>query len=1453
MRRFFTLLLIWNALTGVIAYTPAPNPNPAKLASTPAAYWSMPEGDRFNQLLNDTIPPVITCPPNDTIVLAEGLCDTVYTYTVTAMDSLMPINPIQLSGLASGDTFPIGTTVNTFFAVDTSGNSSNCAFSVVVHPATTELTCQDTIQVFLGVDCWVAPEVIEALIAPYGCLNGLLIEADQEPPYGNGPWAAAYFDADDRNKIYSYRISDPATNKKCFGFVSIQDTIAPVLECPEIQVPCAVTTAHLAPVFLKDSLGIVAGMPLVTENCPGNLALSHVDVNMDVPCDTPGLVTNTITRFWTAVDASNRVGTCVQTISRLRSLNDISFPPDVTISCSMDTVQEVTGAPFVAFNGYQYSLLSAPFCEFAATYTDSIEPLCGGGRRLHRSWEVRDGCLADSLNNTVSGLQIIEIQDDLEPQLHCPQDTVVQILAQDCKGTIDLVDLVVSDACSYVVDVYATWSIDGTADTLTATLADYPGNNPLASDTLAVFDTIPDFPVGTTHIVFVATDACGNTGSCEIALAVWDSLPPTALCDSFLTAYLDDLGQVSLPASIVDDGSSDACGEVYFKVRREQAGTCDTLGHVFNDLLELCCVDLNDTVAVVLRVYDVYVPLGPVSDTLAAGQFSECTTPVLVLDTNGPQCIPPDTVRVLCENFDSTLATYGAVLPTCSVDSVAVTLDYQLFDSLCRQGTIIRTFQVFDKTGQSGQCSQQIEVENRQDYYVRFPDDRVITMCDTAGNYGEPEFFGVGCEVLAVSFSDSLVKVVPDACFRIERTWTIINWCTYDPDLPLTLVPNPEPNSLSIHPDNLPGPVVAADTASGLWAPSLVRIKATDPDPTNYSTFWSESTNGYRYKQTIKVIDIEQPEFLDCPVNEKNFTDLSNNDYFLWNANFTTNSGNPDEDLCEGGVDLLISFTDACFGPEVGIDFVLLLDLDGDNAQETAISSNELPTAGSVQYNNVNAPSYSGGVTRLFDLRPVVPGDKYQFGVEMTTIGKTRKARLVWHTPNAPGVYSQPQLPLGSHQIRWTIYDGCGNESSCLVNFRIDDPDGTCTPTEVTIGGKIKNEAGVGISDVAVQLDGTHTSLPAFSLFDLTDSQGAFDFSVPTSSSYSVTPFRNSDPLNGVSTFDLLLINKHVLGLDPLSSPYKIIAADANKSNTVTTFDIVEFRKLILGLYQTLPANTAWRFLPVGHAFVDPANPFLNGFPELQTINNLQQNNLPMHDFIGLKVGDVNGNAVPNVSGDVLDDRSGPTQFLELQDQELRQGDVITVALQSAAALAGFQFTLNYPGLELVDIFPGPGISDENFAVYNAEQALSSSWNGDGPASFQLQFRALETGWLHDMLQLSNRIARSEAYTSDLEISPLALRFDGGAGVLPGLELYQNRPNPFRQETEISFYLPEAKTATLRVWDAIGRLLWERTEACPAGFHQVTLGRNELGVEPGLLFYELTTDRDRAIRKMMVE
>ena len=51
----------------------------------------------------------------------------------------------------------------------------------------------------------------------------------------------------------------------------------------------------------------------------------------------------------------------------------------------------------------------------------------------------------------------------------------------------------------------------------------------------------------------------------------------------------------------------------------------------------------------------------------------------------------------------------------------------------------------------------------------------------------------------------------------------------------------------------------------------------------------------------------------------------------------------------------------------------------------------------------------------------------------------------------------------------------------------------------------------------------------------------------PLISNTKITPVKDNDPLEGVNTLDLVLITRHLLGVENLDSPYKLIAAAANK------------------------------------------------------------------------------------------------------------------------------------------------------------------------------------------------------------------------------------------------------------------------------------------------------------------
>ncbi|MBK7408637.1 MAG: T9SS type A sorting domain-containing protein [Saprospirales bacterium] len=125
----------------------------------------------------------------------------------------------------------------------------------------------------------------------------------------------------------------------------------------------------------------------------------------------------------------------------------------------------------------------------------------------------------------------------------------------------------------------------------------------------------------------------------------------------------------------------------------------------------------------------------------------------------------------------------------------------------------------------------------------------------------------------------------------------------------------------------------------------------------------------------------------------------------------------------------------------------------------------------------------------------------------------------------------------------------------------------------------------------------------------------------------------------------------------------------------------------------------------------------------------------------------------------------------------------------------------------------------------------------------------MQDGKLSDWLRISSHFTPKEAYNGEEELLDVRLLFEGTAAAQEeGFALYQNRPNPFRQSTQIAFELPEATTARLTVWDASGKVLKVIEGAFAKGYNEVQLGQLMVS---GVLYYKLETPTHVAVRKMI--
>ena len=194
-------------------------------------------------------------------------------------------------------------------------------------------------------------------------------------------------------------------------------------------------------------------------------------------------------------------------------------------------------------------------------------------------------------------------------------------------------------------------------------------------------------------------------------------------------------------------------------------------------------------------------------------------------------------------------------------------------------------------------------------------------------------------------------------------------------------------------------------------------------------------------------------------------------------------------------------------------------------------------------------------------------------------------------------------------------FDNYGNYDYCETYVVVEAHE-ACNQETALLSGKVITETNRPVKDVAININNNGVVL--------TDTEGNYTASVFNGSNYMLSPYFNDDFLNGVTTFDLVLISKHILGVQLLDSPYKLIAADVNQSNAITTLDLIQIRKLILNIIPVLEDNTSWRFIDASYDFSLESNPWDSAFPEYMNLNNVDQS-YSNANFIGIKIGDVNG------------------------------------------------------------------------------------------------------------------------------------------------------------------------------------------------------------------------------------
>lgn len=1332
---------------------------------------------------------------------------------------------------------------------------------------------------------------------------------------------------------FKVSVVSECSGQSCWGWLTVEDKLPPAIECVcpsgNEEESCEITCLQLDQ-FLAGNIPSEL-QPTVLDNCGGTtIEIDNIEFNFET-C-SGGFIRVT----WTATDIAGNTSSCIQQFNIIPlTLDSLVFPVDFTGECTGNSDPSVTGWPQI--DGIDLTNIPGS-CNIIATYTDMELPLCGGGRKIIRTWSVFDWCVPEIREF----VQFILLMDRTGPVLTCPSTLTVGTDVWYCSANVVVPRPLAIDACSDIVNYQLFWE-EGVV---------IPAGN--------IF-RIPAMPLGTNTMLWIVTDECGNTSTCTFDIVVVDNVPPVMSCQAHLVVSLTNdrpNGITLVPADAFNDFSLDNCSPVSFRARRmESCINIDwtTGGACVDDIpggspginsfdrgtsLGICvpfsCCDLGgDPIMIELEATDTF------------GNVNYCMVEVTVQDKLAPVITCPPDITVSCEfeinaiegvfrdisgngngsldedplseifgnmfdafrynerirqpiiindpGNDLQVQPFNWGIDGWATDNCEVNLEVSVTISEDCSGAglpgdpppgavklIQRRFIARDASGNlsPGTCVQRIWVVDFDPFFITdttctnenifddviWPCDVMLSTCpDELTGTGEPVIFDDACNLIGVAFEDTRFDFADGACYKILREWSIIDWCQFD-----------------------------ANTGAGIWS----------------------------YTQTIKVIDGTGPEFLNCPaaavelcLDDQGVTLPDNNQVFL-------GENNPNASSCSVHLALSQSLQELCsesviyhvrLYPFNGTEFiqlkpatVLLLDDNHEGTMNFDTRQSTMPSVGQngLPYNSPACGDYHRLVwtvedgcgntsacdylLRLEDCKDPTPvclngistvimplegqvtiwasdfdASSYDDCTSSTDLlfsfsGITYQPSFTYTCDNVPVFGEEIEVEIWvadagadqncNGQIEWSER----NKAFCITYIIITDNNDVCDQEGLVLEGEVLTEFTDAVTNVSVQIIHPEIIIPQF----ITSTDGKYIFGdIPAGLDYSIKAGRNDDHRNGVSTLDLVRIQKHLLGKEPFISPLQYIAADANNSSSVSAIDLIEIRKLVLGLYNEFPLNKSWRFVKKGSPMAD-GHPW--PFEESISIDDLTDGMGSGLDFTGIKIGDVNNTVKANAMQILPREARRVVSINTVVQGDINTDNIIEVKLTFPEMISGFQWTFETRDLEFVGIKSSDIRIDESNVGLLQDGLMTMSWNGEpigenplkNQLSFVIQFRVLQTGLIQNMMRMTSQVTEAEAYTMEGDIVDIKMSFDN-AGLAPEFALYQNRPNPWNGQTLIGFDLPFNGEATLSVFDITGKLVKTITREYKSGYNTVMLKSGELP-GPGILYYRLESGEFSATRKMMI-
>lgn len=415
-------------------------------------------------------------------------------------------------------------------------------------------------------------------------------------------------------------------------------------------------------------------------------------------------------------------------------------------------------------------------------------------------------------------------------------------------------------------------------------------------------------------------------------------------------------------------------------------------------------------------------------------------------------------------------------------------------------------------------------------------------------------------------------------------------------------------------------------------------------------------------------------------------------------------------------------------------------------------------------------------------------------------------------------------------------------------------------PCSVTISGTVSMETGIRVPGVTLYLDGTDIQS------SVTGMDGVYAFDVPLNGSYTVTPAKNSDSNSSISIFDIMLVQRHILAVEFLSSPYKIIAANVNAIPPLSILDVILMQSVVLTINSTFPNGKLWTFVPADYVFADSLNPYF--YPSSRTYANITSSK-GEEDFIGIKLGDVDNTWSPKRSAEE------DVHFL-IDEFHATCGEEITVPVKvkNFANVTGYQFTLSWDAA----VLSYRGVNNQMIPALYGEHRTKEGWLttlwsdemvqavslDDNAVAFEVIFAVTGAPGSSSEIKIGSGLTVMEAYNENLELinivpqsgivkvndAPVVVRHPSSISHI------SVQPNPFSHSASIVFTIPQAQTVTMIIYDLTGRQVKQAKKQHDAGrlsfeWH----GDDDAGnpLSSGLYHVRITSgDMTRAIKALLI-